>query len=162
MPTLSRRSVLAGSIALPASMGVPISPPFKASEACGLDAVVSHAEAWTAARENLTAMQLEWQRWENDLFDKARRMKVGCDRACKSNWPEAQAMRALDLRMTATYAQLETLAGKVRQMRAATISAAVAKIQLGLQVQGAYDWQDHALELVQDGLVELRKMTGII
>ncbi len=71
-------------------------------------------------------------------------------------------MRALDLQITAAYAHLEALAGKVRRMRATTISGAVAKVQLGLQVQGPYDWQEHALELTEDGLAELRKMTGVV
>jgi hypothetical protein len=124
--------------------------------------IVAHAAAWTAADENLTAMQLAWQDHESAVFDKARRMKISCARACESNWPEAQAMRVLDLQITAAYAHLEALAGKIQRMRATTISGAVAKIQLGLQVQGPYDWQEHALELVEGGLTELRKMTGFV
>jgi len=106
-------------------------------------------------------MQLQWQDCESAVFDKARRMKISCERACQSNWPEAQAMRTLDLQIAAAYAHLEALAGKIRRMRATTISGAVAKIHLGLQVQGPYDWQEHALELVEGGLVELHELTGL-
>jgi hypothetical protein len=118
--------------------------------------------SWTAADEKLRTMQLEWQRWESVVFDKARRMKIGCERACQSNWPEAKAMRALDPQIATASAQLRTLVGEGRRMRATTISGAVAKIQLGLRIQGPYDWQDNALELVEDGLTELRKMTGLV
>ncbi len=163
MSSFSRRSILAGTIVLPASATVRLASPLEGASTSGIpDAVVSHAAAWTAADENLTAMQLRWQDYETAVFDKARRMKINCARACESNWPEAQAMRALDLQITAAYAHLEALAGKVRRMRATTISGAVAKVQLGLQVQGPYDWQEHALELTEDGLAELRKMTGVV
>jgi hypothetical protein len=163
MLTLSRRSMLAGSIVLPASAGARLPSPLMASPASDVsDTIVSHVAAWTAADENLTTMQLEWQEHESTVFDKARRMKIGCERACESNWPEAQAMRALNLRIAAAYVHLEALAGGIRQMRATTISGAVAKIHLGLLVQGPYDWQEHALELVEDGLVEVRRMTGIV
>jgi hypothetical protein len=162
MPKISRRSILAGTVLLPASAAVPIPQKLEQSLGHGTpDMIVAHAAAWTAADENLTAMQLAWQDHESAVFDKARRMKINCARACESNWPEAKAMRALDVQITAAYARLEALAGKIQRMRATTIAGAVAKIQLGLQVQGPYDWQEHALELVEDGLVELRELTGI-
>ena len=38
---------------------------------------------------------------------------------------------------------------------------ALAKIELGLAVQGPFDWRDHALELVEEGLKDLRDMIGL-
>lgn len=160
---LSRRNVLIGGLAVPVAgqiAPVPVHPiEIAPSGECSL---LARAAEWASADERLTSMQLQWQDYESAVFDKARRMKISCARACESNWPEAQAMRALDLQITAAYAQLEALAGQIRRMRATTISGAVAKIQLGLKVQGPYDWQDHAYELVEDGLVELRKLTGLV
>ncbi len=162
MSRLSRRSMLAGTIILPASATVRLpSPPIASVGAGTVDAVVSQAAAWATADENLTAMEQEWRDYESVVFDRARQMKIGCERACQGNWPEAQAMRALDVKITAAYAYLEALAGEIERMRVTTISGAVAKIQLGLQVQGPYDWREHALELIEDGLVELRKLTGL-
>lgn len=162
MSTLSRRSVLAGTIALPATSVLPtVSLPGASDDSGVIDAVVSKAAQWTAADANLTAMQIEWQDFESAVFAKARRMKICCARACDSNWPEAQAMRALDQQITAAYAHLAALAGKIQRMRAVTVSGAIAKIQLGLQVQGPYDWQENALELVKGGIVELRELTGL-
>lgn len=162
MPTISRRSILAGAMVLPPSAAVRVPLKLKRSSGHGMhDVIVIHAAEWAAADENLTAMQLAWQDHESAVFDKARRMKISCARACESNWPEAQAMRALDQQIDAAYAHLEALAGKIQRMRATTISGAVAKIQLGLQVQGPYDWQEHALELVEGGLVELRELADL-
>lgn len=160
---LSRRNVLIGGLAVPvAGQIAPVRvQPIEIARS-GECSLVARAAEWVSADERLTSMQLQWQDYESAVFDKARRMKISCARACDSNWPEAQAMRALDLQITAAYAHLETLAGKIQRMRAITISGAVAKIQLGLQVQGPYDWQEHAFELVEGGLVELREMTGLV
>jgi len=163
MTKLSRREIVKATLALPvAPQGlistVPATPPW----AVQVDTVLAAVDAWIAKDVCVTAMQLEWQRYENVVFDRARRMKIGCERACQSNWPEARAMRALDLEIKAAYPHLARLAWDVRQLRALTIAGAVAKIQLGLQVQGPYDWQEHAFELVEGGLVDLRKLTGLV
>jgi hypothetical protein len=120
------------------------------------DDVNARAAAWIASDQRLTAMQLRWQDFETLLFAKARRMKMSCEQACRSNLPEAQAMRSLDKDIEATRRQLNAAAGEISLLPATTISGALAKIELGLKVQGPFDWQDRALELLQDGIVELR------
>jgi hypothetical protein len=47
-------------------------------------------------------------------------------------------------------------------MRATSIAGALAKIELGLKVQGPYDWQDHALELAEGGVSELKAMMKVL
>jgi len=119
---------------------------------------VTLAAEWIAADGSLTAMQLEWQEPESQLFDKAKRMKIGCERATRSNLPEAQAMRGLDARIRETLQQLAVSADEISQIPATTIEGALAKIELGMKVQGPFDWQNSALELLQDGIAELRAM----
>jgi hypothetical protein len=97
-------------------------------------------------------MYLRWQHFETLLFDKARGMGMGCDTAGESDLPEAQAMRALDAEIDETRRRLDASAGEIRRVRATTVAGAIAKIELGLKVQGPFDWQDHALELLEDGV----------
>ena len=146
---LTRRLVL-GAIAAPA-----------VGSAAGVtlpvgDELVIRTAGWIARDEQLNVMQIRWQGFESLLFDKARRMGMGCDEACRSNLPEAQAMRALDREIEETRRQLNAAAGEIRLIPATTIAGAIAKIELGLRVQGPFDWQDHALELLEDGIAELR------
>jgi hypothetical protein len=152
MTNVSRRNVLIGaavaSAGTGASPGRPILP----------DDLAGRAAEWIAADERLAAMYLRWQRFETLLFDRARRMKMPCEEACDSDLPEAQAMRALDTEIEETRRWLDASAGEIRLTPAATVAGAIAKIELGLKVQGPFDWQEHALELLEDGIAELREL----
>jgi hypothetical protein len=158
MKNPSRRIVMIGAIAAPAAAQTSLtasSLPTSASP----DELAARAAGWIATDDRLTAMQLRWQHFETLLFAKAHRIKMDCEHACRSNLPEAQAMRALDKEIEETRRRLHTAAGEISQIPATTISGAIAKIELGLKVQGPFDWQDHALELLEDGIAELRGLT---
>ncbi len=64
-------------------------------------------------------------------------------------------MRVLDAKMETSHRKLANLAEAARLMRAVSVGGALAKVVLGLRVQGRYGWQDHALELLQGGADEL-------
>ena len=150
MSTVSRRGLLAGAIAAPAvgsaaSVTLPVG-----------DELVVRTAGWIARDEQLNVMQLRWQDFEGLLFDKARRMGMDCEQACLSDLPEAQAMRALDADIEETRRWLVAAGGEIRLTPATTVAGAIAKIELGLRVQGPFDWQDHALELLEEGIAELR------
>ena len=70
-------------------------------------------------------------------------------------------MRILDQRIKATYPELEAEAGAIRALPTMSAAGAIAKIALGLAVQGPFDWRDHALELLEEGLKDLRDMIGL-
>jgi hypothetical protein len=157
MSKVSRRGLLAGAAAPAgtvhcASLMHPTLPPASAEP----DELAARAAGWIAGHEQLNVMQLRWQEFEGLLFDKARRMGMDCELACGSNLPEAQAMRAINEDIDETRRQLDAAAGEIRLTPATTIAGALAKIELGLRVQGPFDWQDHALELLEDGIAELR------
>ncbi len=44
-------------------------------------------------------------------------------------------------------------------MRARSVQRTIAKVELGLAVQGPFDWTDPALDLLNDGLAELHSLT---
>lgn len=105
-------------------------------------------------------MQLEWQTCERAVFDQAKRLNLSCEDASLSDWPAARAMRELDTQIAQSRQHLEAETGTIRKQPAATLADALAKIELGLKVQGPFDWREHALDLIQDGLTELRRMTA--
>ncbi len=120
--------------------------------------IIDRASDWIAKDEQLTALQLRWQALETALFDKAAQMKLDCATASHSEMPEAREMRALDVEIGDTHRLLQAEAREIRLLRATTIAAAIAKVELGLKVQGQFDWRAHALELVEDGVRELRAL----
>lgn len=64
-------------------------------------------------------------------------------------------MTALDLRMARAYSVLETLARDASRLPAVTAEGALAKVGLGVKVQGRYGWQPFALELLESGAGDL-------
>lgn len=157
MTNLSRRKLLAGAIATPVigSMSAGI-----AAYAAGTTAepIIAKSVEWMAADARLNSLIQAWQSLEAILFDEARRQELNCGKARKSSTPEAKAMRALDLEIQQTYAKLEGLAADAWATPATSVSGAIAKIELGFKVQGPFDWRDHAHELIEDGIRELRAL----
>lgn len=119
------------------------------------DPVLGLAGAWIAQREQLEAMIFEWQRVETALMKKAKALRVDMDDARGGRFPEATAMRVLDRRMDVFYGVLENLAREASRLKAVSAEGALAKVGLGLRVQGRYGWQPHAFGLVQGGVEEL-------
>lgn len=159
--TISRRGVLGGALL------APVAQPAAAAVAQILgsdvpgpvaDPLVERCAAWIASREAVDAMIREWQSLESALFDHARKMGIKTEKACRSRMPEARTMRALNRKIEVGYLDLEREAAEIRVVAARTVEGAIAKIELGLKVQGPYDWRDDALELAEEGIAELRTL----
>lgn len=142
IPLIGRASAPGGSVGIPGSAELP-------------DPIVAVAAAWIARRQNLEAMIFEWQRLETQLIKRAKALDVPIDDARGLRFPEAAAMRSLDRRMDDVYNVLETLARDATRLPAATAGGALAKVVLGVKVQGRYGWQPYALELLESGGGEL-------
>ena len=102
----------------------------------------------------------QWQGLESILLAKAR-MRSEIPDPYESDVPEACAMRVLDQRIEASYPELEAEAGAICALPTMSAEGALAKIELGLAVQGPFDWREHALELMEEGLKDLRDMIGL-
>lgn len=129
-----------------------------AGAAC--DPVPERAASWIARKAWLESMIRQWQSLESILHAKTRRDTTFA-KACDGDTPEACAMRILNQRIEAAYPALDEEAGAICALPTMSAQGAVAKIELGLAVQGPFDWRDHALELVQEGLKDLRDMIGL-
>lgn len=159
-PQISRRDVLISPLSIPL-IGTShaqgnISPTTRIGDQ--RDPVVTMAAAWIMKRQVLEEMIYEWQRQEKQLFKKAKLLNVMIDDACGPRFPEAAVMKALDRRMDRTYDVLETMAQNASRLPAITAEGALAKIDLGLRVQGRYQWQPNALELIECGVQELAEL----
>jgi hypothetical protein len=153
---VSRRSVLGSTLAVPLIGAAPASAGFVGMPGGGsTDPVLGLAGAWIANREQLEALIFEWQRLEKALMKKAKALGVDMDDARGGGSPEAAGMRTVDRTMDTTYGVLECLAREASGLRAVSAEGALAKVDLGLRVQGRYGWQPYALELLQGGVGEL-------
>jgi hypothetical protein len=124
------------------------------------DQVPERAASWMVRKARLEGMIRQWQSLESILHAKTRRDRTFGE-ACDSDQPEACAMRILNKRIEATYPELEQEAEAISALPTMSAEGALAKIELGLAVQGPFDWREHALELVEEGLKDLRDMIGL-
>lgn len=157
---VSRRSVLAGSLAL--SIVAPATRDLAGMRRADAlpDPLIAMAAAWLAQRQRVDALTLEWGRLETQLAGRARRLGVEIEDARGGRFTEARAMRVLDGRIEAAYRDLGELAEAASLMRAVSLEGALAKVELSVRVQGRYGWQDHALDLAEGGITELREFTA--
>lgn len=122
------------------------------------DPLVAGAAAWITLNRRREATIRKWQRLETQLFVIAKAKKIKVETAERSNVPEARTMRQLSRRIDDHFQALEAEAERLATIRATTLEGALAKIRLGLEVQGPYDWRPSARELLNGGLAELSGM----
>lgn len=157
---LSRRKLIAVALAVPmvgdSANGVSATA---ARAAVSPDQLICKATKWIATNARIDAMSAEADELQGLVFEKAKKRGISSSKACRSHMPEARRHRALDRKVKNGYRDLEQLAGEVRAMTAVSIEGALVKIELALNVQGPFDWREHALELAEDGIAELRYLT---
>lgn len=161
MSKLTRRKLITAAALAPLALNgaAPGRAEARTSPAPNPDPIVAKVAAWMAAYDAREALLREWQDHENALFAKVKAMNISVDRGMRSGMTEARAMRALDRKIKASRKKLDRAAGRIVLMRAASAQGALAKIRLGLRIQGPYDWNDDIVEaLVQDGCEQLALM----
>ncbi|ABI75497.1 hypothetical protein HNE_1598 [Hyphomonas neptunium ATCC 15444] len=115
---------------------------------------------WISLYNQRAAKIQEWQSLETQLFTQAKRMGIAIEASFESDRPEAQAMKALDEHIEELAQQTDDLAATILSQPVGSLAEAAGKIEIGLKLQGAEDWQPYALELVEDGLDALRNRLG--
>lgn len=121
--------------------------------------VVEKAAAWMAERDAIDAMMLAWQDHESALLRRTEGASTTPSRDCPTDLPEARAMRALERKIKLGLRRLHRMAQVIANMPATTAEGALAKIRLGLRVQGQDNWNaDYACSLVTDGYDQLERM----
>lgn len=166
MSKLSRRKVIAGAAAAPLAGAVKdaeaaphVKAAAKAATPAEADPAVAKVAAWIAERDAIDAMTMEWQDLESALCEKIRPAAMSLTQAYRSGLAEARAMRALDRKIKPGLRRLERAAQRIVLMRTTSAEGALAKIRLGVRIQGPYDWNDdYVYALVQDGCEQLALM----
>lgn len=79
---------------------------------CKADDLIEKAAAWSAANAQREAMIRKWQQLETELFAKAKLQNIDCEDACRSDMPEAQAMRLLDQDIEISFRALQRDVGR--------------------------------------------------
>jgi len=166
MAKISRRKLIAGAAAAPLALNgaAHAAKPGRAEAprtgtTSPPDPVVAKAAAWMAAYDAREALIREWQHQETALFAKVKVANISVDRGMRGGMAEARAMRALDRKIKTARKKLDRDAGRIVLMRATSAQGALAKIMVGLRIQGPYDWNDEIVEaLVRDGCEQLALM----
>ncbi|RYG32390.1 MAG: hypothetical protein EON93_11310 [Burkholderiales bacterium] len=158
--SLSRRGLITAAIAIPVVTSVGQAKASAKPVIAGPDPVIARAEEWVANNERVDALSVEADDLQGKVFDKARALGIKGDKACRSRMPEARAWRAKKQDLEKACRSLATLTGDIRKMRAITVAGAIAKIELSLHVQ-CEEWSEHAFELVEEGIAELRQLTAL-
>lgn len=162
MPKLSRRNIIAGVAVAPALNGkehaakpgsaeLPRTAPTPKP-----DPIVAKVAACIAARDAIDAMMEEWAELEVALCARIKSSGLTLTQACRSRLPEARAMRALDRKIRPGLQRLDRAAQRIALMHATSAQGALAKVRLGVRIQGPHDWNDDYVHaLVQDGCEQL-------
>lgn len=161
MASISRRKLIATATLAPLALNVAAraqaaAPAARRAIAPKPDFIVAKVAAWMAEYDARETMIRAWQDWENALCEKIRPLGMNLTQAGRSGLPEARAMRALDGKIKIAGKRLDRAAGRIALMRPTSAHGALAKIELGLKIQGPYDWEDFAYALISDGCEELR------
>lgn len=155
MPSVSRRALMTAVASLPLAGGGQRPAP-RATLRQAADPVVDAVRQWMADQKARDAMIREWQDWENALCQRIRLLPMNLSQAGRSGLPEARAMRALDRKIKTAGKKLDRRAARIVLKRVTSPEGALAKIEMGLCIQGPYDWEEYAFALFQDGCEQLR------
>lgn len=164
MAKVSRRKLIAGAALAPFALANGVAPDRAISTNRRaqilptqriVDPVVEKVTAWIADRDAIDAKMLEWQDQEVALCAKIKTIGMSLTQAYRCGLPEARAMRVLDRQIKTGLKRLERNARRVVLMPVASAEGALAKIRMGLRIQGPYDWEDYAYALAQDGCEQL-------
>lgn len=156
MTSVSRRTLVTAVASLPLAGGnYGLERPLTHQQA--IDPVVTAVRQWMDDQRSRDAMIREWQDWENALCARIRLLPMNLSQAGRSGLPEARAMRALDHKIKSTGKKLDRRAARLVLKRVTSLEGALAKIELGLSIQGPYDWEEYAFALIQDGCEQLRR-----
>lgn len=166
MAKLTRRNLLAGATVSPLTFDGVLQPSRGETEAVARLATVSVADPiarkvneWIAERDAIDAMMEEWADLEVVLCAKIKSTGMSLTQAYRCGLPEARAMRQLDRKIKPGLRRLDRSAQRIALMRIHSAQGALAKIRLGVRIQGPYDWNDeYVFALVQDGCEQLALM----
>jgi len=162
MAKISRRNLITGAAAAPlalngAAQAAPATPGrARTASASNPDPVVAKVAEWMADRAAVDAMSEEWADLEVVLCRKTRSSGMSLTQAYRTALPEARAMKVLDRKIKVGLRRLHRQAQRIVLMRTTSAQGALAKLRLGVKIQGPYDWNDdYVYALVQDGCEQL-------
>ncbi|WP_135211572.1 hypothetical protein [Vitreimonas flagellata] len=160
MPKLSRRTLIG---ALPLAVDAALHPrPAEAPQLrpariapSAVDDLLEEIRAWIQTHTARDAMVCAYSDAEGRLFLKAKALGLSPSRILRSNLDDARALKVLNRDIKSADRKLDRAAARIAQTRPQSLEAAMAQIDMGLLIQGPYDWDDHAYALIQSGRAHL-------
>jgi hypothetical protein len=126
-----------------------------ADEPCP-DPLVADVRAWIAEWNESNALMREYKDLETALIGRHGGMTAA--QAIARGIPEGFVMRSLERRCDAIDRKLERDAERIVQTRAKTAEGAIAKIELGLEMQSPFDRDDFVWALIEGACKDLREL----
>jgi hypothetical protein len=159
MPKLSRRTLIAS---LPLALDPALNPspahplhPLQALHPLDPDPLFQEIRAWTQAHSAREAMLHAYSESEERLFLKARALGLSSNQMLRSPLDEARALKTLNRDIKSADRKLDRAAARIARSIPKSPKTALAQIDMGLLIQGPYDWDDHAYALIQSGRTQL-------
>jgi len=92
------------------------------------------------------------------LILKARALGLSANQMLRSRLDEARALKILSRDIKNADRKLDRAAARIAASTPQSPETALAQIDMGLLIQGPYDWDDHAYALIQSGRAELSRL----
>ena len=156
MPKLSRRTMIA---ALPMALDPVLNPnPAQALHPQDREPLFQEIRVWTQAHRAREAMLHAYSESEERLFLKARALGLSANQMLRSPLDDARALKILSRDIKNADRKLDRAAARIAGSTPKSPETALAQIDMGLLIQGPYDWDDHAYALIQSGRTQLWRL----
>lgn len=145
---VSRRTLLTAAAAAPALCGAGLRP----------QGVAQLAKAWNADRDLISLLTRRWSDLETALQRRTGSLDFGA--AAAAGDPGALEMIAIDRRLPGLWEAAEAAAERSSRLPCATLGDALAKLQMGIRINGPHDCQGPSYVLLQGGYDDLVRTLG--
>lgn len=145
---VSRRTLLTAAAAAPALCGAGPRP----------QSVAQLAKAWNAERDLIGLLTRRWSDLETALQRRTGSLDFGA--AAAGGDAGALEMIAIDRRLPGLWEAAEAAAERISRLPCATLGDALAKLQMGIRINGLHDCQGSSYVLLQGGYDDLVGILG--
>ncbi len=145
---VSRRTLLTAAAATPALIGAGVRP----------QSVAALAKTWNAERDLIALLMRRWSDLETALQRRTGSLDVRA--AAAAGDVGAVEMIAIDRRLPGLWEAAEVAAERIARLPCATVRDALAKVQMGIRINGPHDCEGPSYVLLQGGYDDLVRILG--
>ena len=122
------------------------------------DSIFDHAQRWMTAKDGQEALVKRWQDLEQALSLRSGLLDMNLEEAAQSNLFEARTMRLLMRKIERYDRSLSRQTKRIAQLRSASLSGALAKIEIALRLHYPAAGEENEWALVVSAARDLRDL----